>query len=89
MKLIKDYAWDNITTVEHKDLFPEVDNWAYENALVQNGWLTFPKGTDFEKQNGDIYFSFFNITLPNGNTFKGLPISKDPYLMNVFTSCFK
>lgn len=86
MKIVKDYFWDNLMTMEHRDFFPEIDEWANENKIVQCGDLIFPVGTDFSKQGGDNYYVFFNVTLPNGNTFNNVPVNLS--LIDELIDCF-
>ena len=85
MKLIKEYAWDDVTTLEHEDFFPEINEWAYNNNLVVGGWLVFPVGTKFTEVTSDNYYKFYNVTLPNGNSFTEFPISY--MLMDEFEAC--
>lgn len=79
MKLRREYFWDDITTMEHEDFFPEIDEWAYKNGIVQSGQLIFPVDTEFTPVDSDNYYKFFNVTLPNGNTFEGVPINYSLY----------
>lgn len=85
MKLRKEYFWDNICSDEHEDFFPEIDEWAYENNIVKCGDLIFPVGTEFVKTDSDMYFTFFDVTLPNGNKFEGMPINN--YIYDEFEEC--
>lgn len=79
MLLRKNYFYDNITTTQHRDFFPQIDKWAYKNNLVQDGNLIFPVGTKFVKTNEDMYYCFFTVILPNKKCFKHVPVSWELY----------
>ena len=85
MKLVKEYFWNTIITLEHRDFFPEINDWAYENNLVHNGDLIFPVGTEFKWVDSGNYYKFFDVTLPNGNTFDMVPIND--MLYDEFEEC--